>query len=337
MAKKKKFKVNKNTFLGTAAIIVIAAAIALIVIFYPAGTDLSIAATVNGKAITMGELDSQYDLVPQAYRSFITKYSILEGIINEELVLQEAEKMGLSATDEEVDNFIKMSLELYGMTDDDFVELVESQGMTVAEVKDSYKKKLAVSKVLNATVLSEIKVPVEDAKGYYEQNIELFAAADGYIAFEDVEEQIIRTLATERQNSEIEAYIEILRQDAEIEIFIEQEDPEMNFEIGPAEPGQESAVEEGLEEDAQEAPESSGSLGKCLASGGAKLYGAGWSSNTQSQIGVLGGTFDAVDYVNCEEVKCKDLGITQYPTWVIHGQKYPGEKSIEELSALAGC
>jgi hypothetical protein len=331
--KNKKVKLSKNTILGAVAVAAIAVIIILIVVFYPSGNSMSPAAVVNGNVITMGELDKQYELVPNQYRSFIPKSSILEGMVNEELLMQEASKLGIETSDEEVDSAIMQAIQLYGMTEEDFLNFIDSQGVSVDEVKEAYRKKITMSKLLNMTVTSEVDVSVDEARAYYDGNKELFYTSEDQVAeFDTIKDQVIIILAQEKEKSLVNDYIETLKAEADIQLFLGEEDSQIDFEIQPVEEGQEEALLE-----SQNELDSSVSAAECFSSKGAKLYGAGWSKNTQSQIEAFGSSFDDIDYVDCEKVKCKELGITNYPTWVINGQKYPGEKSLDELSALAGC
>jgi hypothetical protein len=86
------------------------------------------------------------------------------------------------------------------------------------------------------------------------------------------------------------------------------------------------------------------SFAKCLTQSGAKMYGAYWCGHCQNQKSLFGSFFQYVDYVECDSKgpnanpdACAAAGITGYPTWIINGQSYPGEQSIEKLSSLTGC
>lgn len=78
---------------------------------------------------------------------------------------------------------------------------------------------------------------------------------------------------------------------------------------------------------------------KCLTSKGAKMYGADWCGHCKNQKEMFGDSFQYIDYVECTEETeaCKAAGISGYPTWIINGMKYPGEKTLEELASLSGC
>jgi len=78
---------------------------------------------------------------------------------------------------------------------------------------------------------------------------------------------------------------------------------------------------------------------KCLTEKDVTMYGTEWCSHCKNQKALFGKSFKHVDYVDCDRNKqeCRNNGIEGYPTWVINGEKYPGEMSLEYLGALSGC
>lgn len=78
---------------------------------------------------------------------------------------------------------------------------------------------------------------------------------------------------------------------------------------------------------------------KCLTQKGVKMYGASWCSHCANQKAAFGESFQYVDYVECteREADCLAAGVEGYPTWVINGNKYPGEQSFTSLASESGC
>lgn len=74
----------------------------------------------------------------------------------------------------------------------------------------------------------------------------------------------------------------------------------------------------------------------------AKMYGAYWCSHCFNQKQVLGlEAKSRFSYIECDKEgknsqydTCKSKKVPGYPTWEIEGKFYPGEKSVNELSAL---
>jgi parvulin-like peptidyl-prolyl isomerase len=84
---------------------------------------------------------------------------------------------------------------------------------------------------------------------------------------------------------------------------------------------------------------------KCLTEKGIKFYGAYWCPHCENNKKLFGDAFQYVTYVECADADnpqiqtpaCESAGIEGYPTWIVNGQKYPGEQSIERLAQLSGC
>lgn len=80
-------------------------------------------------------------------------------------------------------------------------------------------------------------------------------------------------------------------------------------------------------------------LAQCLTDNGVAMYGAEWCSHCQNQKKMFGDSFRLINYVDCDKNTevCQNAGVTGYPTWIVNGQSYPGEQSLENLALLAGC
>ena len=78
---------------------------------------------------------------------------------------------------------------------------------------------------------------------------------------------------------------------------------------------------------------------QCLTEKGVKMYGTEWCSHCKNQKKMFGDSFQHVDYIDCDLNKdeCQEAGIGGYPTWIIGGEKYPGEQSFERLASLTEC
>ena len=91
----------------------------------------------------------------------------------------------------------------------------------------------------------------------------------------------------------------------------------------------------------------------CLSEMDVRMYGAFWCGHCQSQEGMFAdGNVNAgkqilIDngiYYECDPrgedskyQECMDAGIRGYPTWIIKGELYPGEMSLERIAELSGC
>jgi len=82
------------------------------------------------------------------------------------------------------------------------------------------------------------------------------------------------------------------------------------------------------------------SFAQCLKAKGAKMYGAWWCPHCAEQKELFGSSARRLPYVECssagqgsrQTAVCNEVGIKNYPTWIINGQRYTG---IQTLDALA--
>lgn len=162
---------SKNKVIAAVAVI---AVIALLVIFSKYLYPEKVAATVNGEEILMQDVMDEYLKVPALYRSIITAQSILEGMIVEKLLLQEAESKGISVSSGEIDKLLSETLVSNGMTEEDLASNLKANNMTLNEFREQFRKTIIMNRLLNSTVLHNISVSEEEVEQYYVENMESF-------------------------------------------------------------------------------------------------------------------------------------------------------------------
>jgi peptidyl-prolyl cis-trans isomerase SurA len=136
----------------------------------------SVAAAVNGHAITYADVDRQlkwqFPKQPDADQVQIQKLALLHALIDEELLLQRAEKLGLIATEAEVDTKFNEIRAPY--TQEEFQKQLNDRAMTVDELKGKLRRDLSTEKLLNKEVLSRINITDKDVSDFYNANKALF-------------------------------------------------------------------------------------------------------------------------------------------------------------------
>jgi len=143
----------------------------------------STAATVNGHPITFQEVDKQlkwqFPNQPDAVSSDqiqFQKLAVLRALVDEEILLQRAEKLGLIATEAEVDTKFNEIRAPY--TQEDFQRQLNDRGMTVDELKGKLRRDLSTEKLLNKEVFSRITVTDKDVSDFYTANKAAFNYRD---------------------------------------------------------------------------------------------------------------------------------------------------------------
>jgi peptidyl-prolyl cis-trans isomerase C len=135
-------------------------------------------AIVNGKSITRSELESQTSLLPEQYRLFMTPEQILDQMINEELLVQEAVKRGVEPSEEEIEESYQDILDAGNLTEELLMENLASYSLTVDDMRAMLTKQLTINKLLEEAVDKVTTVTEEDARAFYDENIENYAAPE---------------------------------------------------------------------------------------------------------------------------------------------------------------
>ncbi len=129
-------------------------------------------ATVDGRKIFRADVDKYYEnnvasaqQAPTGEQSTALRLNILHQMIEDEIVMRRAEKLGLLATDEEVDR--KYNEVKAPFTQEEFDKRLQTQKITVADFRRDIKRSITVDKVLNKEVVSKINVTDQDITDYY--------------------------------------------------------------------------------------------------------------------------------------------------------------------------
>jgi peptidyl-prolyl cis-trans isomerase SurA len=134
-----------------------------------------VAASVNGHAILRTEVDKYYsnqtagsDQQPSGEQAVSLRLSILNELIETEILMQRAEKLGLLATDEEVDRKLNEIKSPY--TAEEFNKRLQDKKISLEDFKHDLRRSLTRDKVLNKEITSRINITDQDVTDYYNQH-----------------------------------------------------------------------------------------------------------------------------------------------------------------------
>jgi peptidyl-prolyl cis-trans isomerase SurA len=134
-----------------------------------------VAATVNGKPITYAELDKQFafQFADAAQRSSddqlsFQKLEFLRVLIDNEIMLQRAEKSSLLATDADVEAKLNEMKAPY--TQEEFQKQLANRKMSADDLKAQIRRELSIEKLFNKEIRSLINITDQDIKDYYNAN-----------------------------------------------------------------------------------------------------------------------------------------------------------------------
>ena len=138
-------------------VILILIAVGLVFKTYSGGYFISkfkVAATVNGEEISVAELDKQYGSIPDEYKLFITKDDLLEQLVTQKLLKQEAKRQNIDVSEIEVTDSITKAIEQAALSKEEFESKLGEQGMTLSDLRGYYREQLLISKLINQEVLA---------------------------------------------------------------------------------------------------------------------------------------------------------------------------------------
>jgi len=132
-------------------------------------------ATVNDQPVTREETEKYYRTrltgqsgAPSQDEALSLTLSVLDELINNEILIQRARQMGLEATDGEVEDRFTESKSPF--TEDEFQRQLDQGGITVDDLRRNIRRQLSIQKLLNREVLAKISITDQDVTDFYNQN-----------------------------------------------------------------------------------------------------------------------------------------------------------------------
>ena len=162
-----------------------------------------VVAWVNNRPITRFEFNHQLE---QQYGK-----KVLESLINQKLINQEAKKQKINITDEQIQESIdKIEKSLSGQISLD--DALKAQGITREQLKSDMKLQLTIEKLVS----QGIEISDEEIAEYFKENKELFTATEEG----KQKEEAINNLRQQKINKKFQGWLENLHNTAKILRFI---------------------------------------------------------------------------------------------------------------------
>lgn len=151
-----------------------------------------IVAVVNDDIVTLSELNrafrpyvnqirrSGYSLERQRKVLFEARAQVIDQLIDQKLTDQEAKSMKLKVSEEEIDEAIGRVKERQSITDEQLRQVIQKQGLNMAEYRDQLKEQLLRQQLVGIEVRSKIVITESDIKSAYEEQAERFAGEKKY-------------------------------------------------------------------------------------------------------------------------------------------------------------
>ncbi|MBN2018569.1 MAG: peptidylprolyl isomerase [Candidatus Cloacimonetes bacterium] len=140
-----------------------------------------IAAIVGNQIILTSEVEANYKefLASAALGQNVTKEEVLQLLVEEKLITEKAERDDITAADGEVEMQLERIIQniiSQFPTYQDFLQVLQNEGLTVDALKDRYREQIAKQvvrdKLLQQEVFSKIDVSEYEKRTYYETHID---------------------------------------------------------------------------------------------------------------------------------------------------------------------
>jgi len=150
-----------------------------------------VVAQVNKEVITWSELyqmmereaNDDIKMLDEGERRKIFKEheeEFLERLIDIRLQVQEAQRLGIEASPEDVEEAIENIKKKYELTDEALKASLEQEGLTFDEYKKRLSEQILISKLVNQQVRSKIVVSGHDVEKFYNEHKDKFVLDESY-------------------------------------------------------------------------------------------------------------------------------------------------------------
>lgn len=131
-----------------------------------------VAATVDGEKIYRADVERYFQNQTSGSNQPLSdeqatglRLSILENLIENQILMHRAGKLGLLATDEEVDRRLKEIRSPY--TDQEFTQRLQERKLSLDDIKREIRRSLTAEKVVNKEITSKVNITDQDIADYY--------------------------------------------------------------------------------------------------------------------------------------------------------------------------
>lgn len=177
-----------------------------------------VVATVNNDVITWSELRKNIEIENKEFLKGLTdeerekkikeiEPSFLNSMIDMKLQLQEAVKLGLNVSPHETDEAAADIKRKYNLTDENFIESLKAEGLSLEEYKARLKEQILLSKAVRYEVRDAVLITDKEIEKYYDANKEKYQKEEKVSI-----RQIFFNLKDSSQKAEVEARAEAVMQ-----------------------------------------------------------------------------------------------------------------------------
>lgn len=149
-------------------------------------SDNATAATVNGKAIPMSEVERVLSTQAQGRQAQLSplelaaaRLQVVEGLIQREVLFQRAEKEKLLPSEDEITQAVAAFKQQRSLTDEAFQRLLKESNQTDQAFREEVRRELALRKLQERTAAKVSSVSDREVEEYFNTNKEQFVIGRG--------------------------------------------------------------------------------------------------------------------------------------------------------------
>lgn len=198
--------VSKNRNIDFKKKVVIAGGVLLAAFLIYSAKDLFIAATVNGYPVS--RLEVVRELEKQGGEQ------VLESLVNEKIILQEARKANITITDEDVNAKVNQFKEQLSAQGQEYNAILEAQGVSEAD----FKKQVEIQVYLEKMLADKTTVTEEEIKTFLEENTAYMPEG---LSDEEKRNMAMEELKQQKLSTEFSNWLTEAKANAKVNYFVE--------------------------------------------------------------------------------------------------------------------
>jgi parvulin-like peptidyl-prolyl isomerase len=122
----------------------------------PDNNNLAVQKTVynsHGQSVPAAAVEEKYAAL--APTTNITKQEVADAIVTKNILVVKAEQKNITATDDEINNFIAEQLTQYSISKEEYNQRLEAAGITEEQYKTQLKDQIIIAKLINESIKAE--------------------------------------------------------------------------------------------------------------------------------------------------------------------------------------
>jgi peptidyl-prolyl cis-trans isomerase SurA len=127
-------------------------------------------ATVGDEIITFAEYRQFVKGIDEVWNKDVVDEKILRKLIEERIIIREAKRKGLEASDAEVEKMVDEFKSQNGLSQGDLESFLKDEGMSAGSYRNILRDKVLLSKLIGSDVDSKVIIRDKEIQEYYDEN-----------------------------------------------------------------------------------------------------------------------------------------------------------------------